>query len=292
MDLFRGTGIAIVTPFKDDKIDWSAFEKLIEFQLEQGTDCIIALGTTGEASTLSHEEDDEVAAFVLKQVAGRVPVIVGAGSNNTATAIQASKRMQDIGAEGLLHVTPYYNKAEQSGLIAHYSAIADAVEIPVITYNVPGRTGTNLLPQTIRVLADHPGIVGHKEASGNLQQVMELFRLCRGRLSIWSGNDDHVFPMLALGGDGVISVSAHVAPKAMWELTHRFFDGDVEGSLAIQERLNPLNDLLFSEVNPIPVKAALSMMGLIEDELRLPLTPMSAVGREALRAEMESLDLL
>jgi dihydrodipicolinate synthase len=290
--MFRGTGIAIITPFQDGKIDWAAFERLIEGQIQAGTDCIVALGTTGEPSTQSVEEKSEVTRFVIDQVAGRIPVMVGAGANSTAAAIEASKRMVDLGAESLLHVTPYYNKATQGGLVAHYTAIADSVDVPVVTYNVPGRTSTNMLPETVAVLADHPNIAGHKEACGNIAQIMELFRLCRGKLRIWSGNDDHVFPMLALGGDGVISVAAHVIARDMAELTHKYFEGDTQGSLAIQERANPLIAQLFTEVSPIPVKAALSMMGICEEELRLPLVPMTDEGRASLRKEMEAYGLL
>lgn len=290
--MFRGSGVAIVTPFREGNIDWDAFARLIEFQIDNGTDCIVALGTTGESATLTHEEKTAVARFVISEVSGRVPVMVGAGSNSTAVAVESSKEMQDLGADSLLHVTPYYNKATQGGLLAHYTTIADAVEIPIVTYNVPSRTSTNLLPATLAELSEHPRIGGHKEASGDLPQIMELFRLCRGKLAIWSGNDDHVYPMLALGGHGVISVAAHIIPQQMHDMVQLFLEGKMVEARAIQEAANPLIGHLFAEVNPIPVKAALSMMGLCEDELRLPLTPMTQDSRSVLRRAMTQYGLI
>lgn len=289
---FRGSGIAIVTPFRGGEVDYEAFEKLIEFQLSGGTDCIVALGTTGEAATLNATEKDAVAQFVVRQVAGRAHVMIGSGSNSTAATIEASKRMEQNGADSLLVVTPYYNKATQAGLVAHYTAVADAVSTPVVLYNVPSRTSMNLLPPTVAQLAEHPGIVGIKEASGDIVQIMELFRLVRGKIAIYSGNDDHVYPMLALGGDGVISVSAHIIPAPMHELVAAYHSGDHQRSLAIQEKYNPLHKLLFTEVNPIPIKAALAAMDLCSDELRLPLTTITPGNRDILVAQMRELGLV
>lgn len=286
LGLFQGAGIAIVTPFDNGAIDWDAYERLIEFQIQGGTDCILPCGTTGEPATLSEDEKERVIRFTIEKVAGRVPVIAGTGSNDTAHAIEASKRAQDLGSDGVLVVTPYYNRATQGGLIAHYEAVADAVQIPVTLYNVPGRTGTNMLPETVLALSAHPNITAVKEACGNIQQIMELFRLCRGKLAIYSGNDDHVFPMMALGGDGVISVASHIVPREMHDIAALYLEGRVEESRAVQEAVNPLAAHLFTEVSPIPVKAALSMMGLIKDEFRLPLVPMTDGPRAALRDAM------
>lgn len=289
---FRGSGIAIVTPFREGEVDYEALERLIEFQLENGTKCIVALGTTGEPATLNQTEKDAVAQFTVRQVAGRAHVMIGSGSNSTQATVEASKRMEQNGADSLLVVTPYYNKATQGGLEAHYTKVADAVETPIVLYNVPSRTSMNLLPATVERLAEHPGIVGIKEASGDLMQIMELFRLVRGKLAIYSGNDDHVYPMMALGGDGVISVSAHIIPRQMHDLVARYLEGDYEGSRDIQEAINPLNRLLFTEVSPIPVKAALAEMGLCANELRLPLTPMEEVNRGPLLEEMRQAGLI
>lgn len=290
--LFQGAGIAIVTPFKNGEIDWDAYAGLIDFQLAEGTDCILPCGTTGEPATLSESEKEELIRFTVEKVDGRVPVIAGTGSNSTAHAVDSSQRAQELGADGILVVTPYYNRATQHGLVEHYNVVADAVDLPMTIYNVPGRTGVNMLPETVLELSKHPRITGVKEACGDLEQIMELFRLCRGKLAIYSGNDDHVYLMMALGGDGVISVASHVVPKEMHDIAALYLDGDVEGSLRTQEAINPLAALLFSEVSPIPVKAGLSMMGLIEDELRLPLTPMSEEPRAKLRLAMEEYGLL
>lgn len=292
LGLFQGAGIAIVTPFKNGEIDWDAYARLIDFQLEGGTDCILPLGTTGEPATLNDAEKEQMIRFTIERVAGRVPVIAGTGSNDTAHAIAASQQAQELGVDGVLVVTPYYNRATQGGLVAHYTAVADSVQVPVMLYNVPGRTGTNMLPQTVLELSSHSNINAVKEACGDIQQIMELFRLCRGKLAIYSGNDDHVFPMMALGGDGVVSVASHIVPREMHDIAALYLDGHAEESRRVQEAINPLAANLFTEVSPIPVKAALSMMGLIEDEMRLPLVPMTDGPRATLRRAMEDYGLL
>lgn len=290
--LFQGAGIAIVTPFKEGAIDWDAYARLIEFQLAGGTDCILPCGTTGEPAVLSEKEKEDLIRFTVEKVDGRVPVIAGTGSNSTAHAVDSSQRAQELGVDGVLVVTPYYNRATQHGLIEHYTTVADAVDVPVMLYNVPGRTGVNMLPETVLELSAHPKINAVKEACGNLEQIMELFRLCRGKLAIYSGNDDHVYLMMALGGDGVVSVASHILPQEMHDIAALYLAGNVEGSRDVQEAINPLVDLLFCEVSPIPVKAALSMMGMVEDEFRLPLTPMSPEPRAVLRQAMEQYGLL
>ncbi len=291
-NMFTGSGVALVTPFNEGKIDWDALGKLVDLHLQEETDAILPCGTTGEPSTMSVQEREDVVSFVVDAVAGRVPVIAGSGSNSTAAAVDTSRRFQDLGADGVLVVTPYYNKATQEGLELHYRTIADALEVPVLMYNVPSRTGVNLEPATAARLAEHPNIGGIKEASGNLSQIVELFRVTRGSLPIYSGNDDQVFALMALGGQGVVSVAANMAPAAMRALTSSYLNGDRDESLSIQEDLNPLIAQLFTEVNPIPIKAAMAYMGLIKDELRLPLTPLSERHRPQLIAQMERLGLV
>lgn len=291
-NMFTGSGVALVTPFNEGKIDWDALGKLVDLHLQEETDAILPCGTTGEPSTMSVQEREDVVSFVVDAVAGRVPVIAGSGSNSTAAAVDSSRRFQDLGADGVLVVTPYYNKATQEGLELHYRTIADALEVPVLMYNVPSRTGVNLEPATAARLAEHPNIGGIKEASGNLSQIVELFRVTRGSLPIYSGNDDQVFALMALGGQGVVSVAANMAPAAMRALTSSYLNGDRDESLSIQEDLNPLIAQLFTEVNPIPIKAAMAYMGLIKDELRLPLTPLSERHRPQLIAQMERLGLV
>ncbi len=290
--LFEGSGVALVTPFKEGEVDWDGLESLVEMHLEQGTDALFPCGTTGEPATLTTEEHRDVVSFVVQKTSGRIPVIAGAGSNSTAHATQLAKQMQDLGADGVLVVTPYYNKATQEGLELHFQTVADAVSVPVILYNVPSRTGVNLLPETAAKLAAHPNIGGLKEASGDLGQLVELFRLCRGKMPIYSGNDDQVYALLSLGGSGVISVAGNVVPRQMHELVSSYVGGDTERSRQQQEELLPLIRQLFTEVNPIPVKAALADMGLINDELRLPLTPLDEKFRPALRKELAELGLV
>ena len=290
--LFTGSGVALVTPFRDDAIDFEAFGRLIDWQIESGTDALIACGTTGEPSTMTAEEREAAISFAVERAAGRVPVIAGTGSNDTRECAQLSIRAEALGADGLLLVTPYYNKTTQAGLIAHFTAVADCVSIPIIIYNVPVRTGLNMLPATMAALAEQPNICGMKEASGDITQITELMRLCGDQIALYSGNDDHILPLLSLGGQGVISVLANVAPRETHDLVAKYLAGDIAGSRALQFKYNPLVKNLFTEVNPIPVKAALEMMGMISGELRLPLVPMSDGNRAALGAEMEKLGIL
>lgn len=273
--VFKGAATAIITPFdKENKVDYAKFASLIEWQIAEGINAIVVCGTTGEGSTLTDEEHRDTLKFAVDYINGRVPVIAGTGSNDTDYAIDMTKFACDIGADAMLVVTPYYNKATQKGLIKSFEAIADASTKPVILYNVPSRTGCNILPQTASVLADHPNIVAMKEASGNISQIAELAALTRDRLYIYSGNDDQIVPVLSLGGVGVISVLSNLMPKATVEICEKFFAGDVKGSADMQLRLLPLINALFSEVNPIPVKAAMAAMGFCENTLRLPLTTM------------------
>lgn len=276
MAIFKGAGVAIITPFYDNgEVNYPQFEKLIEYQISNGSDAIIVCGTTGEASTLTHEEHLELIRFCVDKVGGRVPVIAGTGSNCTKTAIYLSIEAQQHGADGLLVVTPYYNKATQKGLYGHFKAIADAVDIPIILYNVPGRTGCNLAPETIvNLCKNEKNIVGVKEASGNISQVVKLMALAEGCVDLYSGNDEQIVPLLSLGGSGVISVLSNVAPQETHDICQLFFDGKVAESAKLQLRAMELIDALFCEVNPIPVKKAVSLIGLEAGPLRMPLTEM------------------
>lgn len=294
MAVFTGAGVAIVTPFHEDgSINYEAFAGLIEFQIAGGTDAIIVCGTTGEASTLSHEEHLDAIGFCVKQVAGRVPVVAGTGSNSTETAIYLSVEAEKLGADGLLIVSPYYNKATQKGLYTHFKAIADSVKIPVILYNIQGRTGVNIAPETIvKLWKEVDNIVGVKEASGNLSQIARILALSDGGIDLYSGNDDQIVPILSLGGKGVISVISNVAPTETHNICQLYFDGKVAESAKEQLRAIPMCDALFCEVNPIPVKAALNMMGLNAGPLRLPLTEMEDAHKEVLRKAMEEYGIL
>ena len=274
--IFKGVGTAIITPMTKMGVDYENYKKLLNWQIESGVNAIIAAGTTGESSTLTDKEHREVLDFTIKTVDGRVPVIAGTGSNDTSYAIELSKYACEAGADGLLLVTPYYNKATQGGLIASYTAVADAVDKPMILYNVPSRTGTNILPETCKVLAEHPNIVAIKEASGNISQIADTAMMVGDKMDIYSGNDDQIIPIMALGGIGVISVLSNVFPKETVEMCDRFFAGDIKGANALQLHYLPMIHALFSEVNPIPVKAAMAAMGYCENHLRLPLTPMEA----------------
>ncbi len=285
--VFTGVATAIVTPLTAEGIDYAQFARLIEWQIEQGVNAIVAVGTTGEGSTLTDEEHKEAIRFCVEQVKGRVPVIAGTGSNDTAYAIDLTKYACEVGADAMLLVTPYYNKATQKGLVASFRAIADASTKPCILYNVPSRTGCNLLPSTVLELADHPNIVAIKEACGNISQIAELISLVGDKLDVYSGNDDQIVPILALGGKGVISVLSNVLPKETVEMCDRFFKGDVKGSAKLQLELLPLINALFCEVNPIPVKAAVAAMGYCENYLRLPLTPMEEENEKKLLSLME-----
>ncbi len=273
--VFTGAATALITPFKNGAIDFDSFERILEQQIAGGISALVVSGTTGEGSTLTDGEHRELIKFAVEKVAGRVPIIAGTGSNDTAYAIDLSRYACSVGADALLLVTPYYNKATQEGLYQSFKMIADSVDKPCILYNVPSRTGCNILPATAARLADVDNIVGIKEASGDISQIAELARVCGDKLDIYSGNDNQIVPILSLGGKGVISVLSNVLPEKTNEICTRFFEGDVKGALELQLHYLPLIDALFSEVNPIPIKAAMSAMGLGENSLRLPLTPMS-----------------
>ncbi len=285
--IFEGAATAIVTPMNEKGVDYDAFARLIEWQIAQGVAALVVAGTTGESSTLGDQEHCDVIAFAVKQVAGRIPVIAGTGSNDTAYAIDLTRFACEAGADAVLVVTPYYNKATQKGLIGHFTAIADASTKPVILYNVPSRTGCNILPATCAALADHPRIAAIKEASGDLSQIAETARLVQGKMDIYSGNDDQILPVMSLGGKPVISVLSNVLPAKTQKMCDLFMQGDVKGSCALQLEMLPLVHALFSEVNPIPVKAAVAAMGYGENYLRLPLTPMEDAHREVLLNEMK-----
>ena len=290
--LFIGCGTAIATPFTKDGINFDEFKKLIEFQISEGIDSLIVCGTTGEAATMTDSERKEVIKFAIETVASRVPVIIGTGSNNTVHAIEMSKYAENIGADGLLLVTPYYNKATQNGLVAHFKAIAESVSIPIIVYSVPSRTGVNITPETCLELSKIPNIVAIKEASGNLSQVANIANLCGDTLHIYSGNDDQVLPILSLGGLGVISVLSNIAPRKTSKMVHDFLNGNIEEARKIQLESIPLINALFSEVNPIPVKEALNIMGYNYGVPRLPLTPLSEKNRENLIQEMKKFGVI
>ncbi len=288
MAIFKGSGVAIVTPFKEDgSVDYEKFEEVIEYQIAGGTDCIIVCGTTGEASTLTHEEHLDCIKFCVEKVNHRIPVVAGTGSNCTETAIYLSQEAEKYGVDGLLVVTPYYNKATQKGLIKHFTAVANSVKTPIILYNVPGRTGCNIQPETAVYLAKNvENIVGIKEASGNISQVVKLMSLAEGCIDLYSGNDDQVVPLLSLGGIGVISVLANVAPKETHDMVASFLEGDVAKSREIQLKAIPLCNALFCEVNPIPVKKGVELMGLCGGTLRMPMTEMEPENAEKLKAAM------
>lgn len=294
MAIFTGSGVAIVTPFKENgEVDYEQFREVIEYQIANGTDSIIVCGTTGEASTLTHEEHLECIRFCVEVVNKRIPVIAGTGSNCTETAIYLSTEAEKYGVDGLLVVTPYYNKATQKGLIAHFTAIANSVSVPIIMYNVPSRTGCNMLPETVVYLAKNvENIVGIKEASGNLSQVARLMNLADGCIDLYSGNDDQVMPIMSLGGLGVISVLANVAPKETHDMVQKFLDGDAKGACDIQLKAIPLVDALFCEVNPIPVKKAVELKGLCSGKLRMPLTEMEPEHAAKLEGAMKEFGVL
>lgn len=294
MAIFTGAGVAIVTPFKaDGSVNYERFAQMIEDQIAGGTDAIIVCGTTGESSTLTHEEHLDVIKYCVEKVAGRIPVVAGTGSNCTETAVYLSTEAEKYGADGLLLVSPYYNKATQNGLYKHYKTIADAVKIPCILYNVPSRTGCNIAPETVvRLCTDVENIVGVKEASGNIGQVVKLMALADGKVDLYSGNDDQIVPLLALGGKGVISVMSNVAPRQTHDICAKFFAGDVEGSCKEQLRAIPLYNALFCEVNPIPVKKALNLMGKEAGTLRPPLTDMEEENAAKLEKAMKEYGIL
>lgn len=290
--VFTGAGVAIITPFKNDKLDYDALGKIIDFQIENGTDAIVVCGTTGEASTLSDEEHVEAIAYTADRVAKRVPVIAGAGSNDTKYAVWLSREARRAGADALLQVTPYYNKATPKGLIRHFLTIADATDIPNILYNVPSRTGCNITLPVYKELAKHPNIVATKEASGNLSAIAEIAAECGDDLDIYSGNDDQIVPLLSLGAKGVISVLSNVMPKETHDICSLYFEGKVKESAELQLKLLELINALFMEVNPVPVKAAMNLMGYCSEEIRLPLCEMEDAHLEKLRSIMKSYSLI
>ena len=290
--IFKGMASAVVTPMNENGVDYEAFGRFIDFQIENGINALVVVGTTGENATLEPWEQKEVIRFAVEHTAGRVPVIAGTGTNNTEHVLANTKAACEVGADAILVVTPYYNKATQNGLIKHFTTVADASTVPVILYNVPGRTGCNLQPKTVAKLAAHPNIVAIKEAAGNMAQMVELAALCGDKLDIYSGEDALTVPFISMGAAGTISVLSNVAPKLSVEMTDKALAGDFAGAAALQCKLLGLINALFSEVNPIPVKAAVSKMGFCEDYLRLPLTPMEDHAREVLYAEMRKLGII
>lgn len=288
MAIFTGAGVAIVTPMKENgDVNFEKLGEILEEQIQEGTDSIVICGTTGESSTLTHEEHLETIKYTIDKVNKRIPVIAGTGSNCTETAIYLSTEAEKYGADGVLLVTPYYNKATQKGLIEHYTKIANSIKIPVILYNVPSRTGINIQPKTVAYLVEHvENIVGIKEASGDIAQVAEMAALTRGKLDIYSGNDNQIVPLLSLGGKGVISVLSNVAPRLTHDMVAKYLNGDIKESCDMQLDAMPLINALFSEVNPIPVKAAMNLMGMEVGPLRSPLTEMEEANKEKLKEEM------
>lgn len=288
MAIFKGAGVAIATPFHEDgSVNYEEFSRLIEFQIANHTDAIIVCGTTGESATMTEEEHMDVVRYCIRVVNHRIPVIAGTGSNDTRTAVKLSREAEEAGADAVLVVTPYYNKATQKGLIAHYTTVANAIHIPIIMYNVPSRTGCNIQPATAAYLAKNvENIVGIKDAVGNLSQTADMMALAGDSLELYSGNDDQVLPILACGGNGVISVLSNVAPRQTHDMCQKFFDGDVEGCRKLQYKALPLIHALFSEVNPIPVKTALKYIGIEAGPLRLPLTEMEEEHAKKLRQAM------
>ena len=291
--IFTGAGVAIVTPMNaDGSVNYEAMGQLIDQQVESGTDAIIVCGTTGESSTLTDEEHRRVIQFTVAQVNHRIPVVAGTGSNDTAYCLELSQEAEKMGVDGLLLVTPYYNKCSQKGLIRHYLTVADTVDLPMIAYSVASRTGVNILPETLKELSKHPNIVAVKEASGSISQVAKIRHLCGDDLDVYSGNDDQIVPLLSLGGIGVISVLSNVMPKETHDICQLYFDGKVQESAALQLKLLDLINSLFADVNPIPVKEALNMMGFPAGPCRMPLCEMDDGPRQKLRASMAAVGLL
>ncbi|MDY0383353.1 4-hydroxy-tetrahydrodipicolinate synthase [Trichlorobacter sp.] len=290
--MFKGSIVAIVTPFSNGAVDEEKLRELVEFQIEDGTDAIVPCGTTGESSTLDYEEHDRVIQIVVEQVKKRVPVIAGTGSNSTREAIEMTEHAKQLGADGCLLVTPYYNKPTQEGLYLHYKAVAEAVAIPQILYNVPGRTGVNLLPETVARLSAIKNIVAIKEATGSLQQASEILALCGDQIDVLSGDDFITFPMMACGAKGVISVLANIMPKAVGDLTDAYFAGDLATARQLHLDTLKISNAMFIESNPVPVKTALGLMGKCSDEVRLPLAPMSEANKNKLAAIMKEYKLI
>lgn len=290
--IFKGCGTAIATPFNENKVNFEEFGKLIEEQIKEGVDAIIVCGTTGESSTMTVEERKETIKFAIKKAEKRVPIIAGTGGNCTANVIEMTKYAESVGADGALIVTPYYNKTTQDGLVMHYDAIAKETNLPIILYSVPSRTGVNILPETCKKLSKIPNIVAIKEASGNISQIAEIAALCKDDLKIYSGNDDQIVPILSLGGIGVISVLSNIAPKFTHEMVQDFFNGNVEEACNKQLKSLKLTKALFSEVNPIPVKAALNMLGYDYGIPRLPLVEMTENKKKVLEEELKNFKLI
>lgn len=289
--IFEGMATAIITPTNENGIDFEAFGKLLDWQINEGIDAVVVCGTTGEGSTLTDAEHKEAISFAVRHIAGRIPVIAGTGSNDTSYALELTEYACSVGVDGVLVVTPYYNKATQNGLIKMFTAIADVSTVPVILYNVPSRTGVNIKPSTVLELSKHPMINAIKEASGDISQVAEIAHLCGDNIIIYSGNDDQTIPIMSLGGKGCISVLSNLLPKESSEMCRAYKEGDVKKACEMQLKYLPLINALFSEVNPIPVKAAMAKMGFCEDYLRLPLTPMEDAAREVLYKEMKNVGI-
>ncbi|NLX86716.1 MAG: 4-hydroxy-tetrahydrodipicolinate synthase [Clostridiales bacterium] len=283
MSVFTGSGVAIVTPFTEDGIDFQKLGELIDMHVERKTDAIIICGTTGEASTMTEEELRAAIKYTVEKTDKRIPVIAGTGTNDTAKTIKRSQYAQEVGADAVLVITPYYNKSTQKGLVEHFTAVADSIDIPIIIYNVPGRTGMNITPDTLRKLCEHKNISGIKEASGNFTQIAETAYLCGDKLDLYSGNDDQVVPLLSLGGKGVISVTANIIPEEMHDMVASYLEGDVQKSKELQLKIMPIFKALFCEVNPIPVKTAMNLLGYNVGKLRLPLTTMTDQNLEFLK---------
>lgn len=292
MSLFTGSGVAIVTPFKNGQINYVELERLINWHVKNQTDALIVCGTTGESATLSSEEKKSLISFAVEKTEGRIPVIAGTGCNNTADTVEMSIHAENVGVDGLLIVTPYYNKSTQKGLVAHYTEIADTVNIPIILYNVPGRTAVNIAPETVAILSEHKNIIAIKEASGDIGQIAKISLLCSKPFGIYSGNDDQIIPILSLGGIGVISVVANIMPNETHEIVSLYMSGQTQEALSLQLKLLNFINSLFIEVNPIPVKTAMNLMGMNAGELRLPLTEMEEHTKLVLTKEMRTLGLL
>lgn len=292
MSIFKGSAVAICTPFTEDGIDFKKFEELLEWQVKEGTDAIVVCGTTGEASTMSVQERKDAIKFVVDVINKRIPVIAGTGTNDTAASIKMSQYAESVGVDGLLVITPYYNKTTQKGLVAHFTAISEAVNTPIIVYNVPSRTGMNITPKTLQQICTDKNIVAVKEASGDISQIAKIKALCGDKLDIYSGNDDQTIAIMALGGLGVISVDANIIPKDISKMTHLYLEGKTQEALKIQLDMLALNDALFIETNPIPVKTAMNLMGMNAGKLRLPLVEMTEGNLEILKTEMKNYGLL
>lgn len=288
--IFTGSMTALVTPFKDSAIDEDRFKKLIDFQIENGTKGLVPCGTTGESATLDHKEHNKVIELTVQHANGRIPVIAGTGSNSTAETIDLTKHAKDAGADAALVIVPYYNKPTQSGLLAHFKAVADAVDIPIVLYNIPGRTGINMLPETIAKLSEHKNIIAVKEASGNLNQVSKIISLCN--ITVLSGDDALTLPILSVGGQGVISVASNIVPRDVSDMVDSFLKGDLVKAKRLHYKLLPLFDKLFIETNPAPAKAAMSMLGMLEEEIRLPLVPVNSDSKKILKTLLSEYGLL